>query len=218
MTITLNAKSRTASENLGQLRKAGMVPAVVYGAGRTNVSISVGTREFQKVLNEAGESGIVTLKIGTDSASVLIHEVTNDPVRGVPEHIDFLAIDITKPIQVKIPLEFTGVSAAVKGGVGVLVKAIHELEVKGLPKDIPHSVFVDISVLDVLDSKIAVSDLALPAGVVAFAKPTDMVALIASFKEEKEEAAAPIDFTQIEVEKKGKKEEEGAEAAAGEKK
>jgi large subunit ribosomal protein L25 len=159
MTITLKASERKAGGDIASLRASGMTPAVVYGAGRETVSVSVSTREFQKVLHEAGESGIVSLSIPGGTANVLIHEVTNDPVRGTPEHVDFLAIDISKPIQVTIPLEFTGVSPAVKGGLGVMVKVLHEIEVKGLPNAIPHSVAVDIASLDVLDSHITVADL-----------------------------------------------------------
>lgn len=209
MTITLTAKERKAGVGLDELRASGQVPAVVYGAGRETTSISVSSRDFQKVFKEAGESGIITLEMPNGKASVLVHDMTNDPVRGTPSHVDFLAIDISKPIQVKIPLEFTGVSPAVKGGLGVLVKVIHEIEVKGLPSAIPHTLAVDISVLDVLDSHIKVSDLKLPSGVEVLAKENDMVVSISAFKEEKEDAPTVIDFASIEVEKKGKKEEEG---------
>jgi large subunit ribosomal protein L25 len=200
MTITLTAQERKAGVGLDELRASGHVPAVVYGAGRETASISVPSREFQKVFKEAGESGIITLVMPSGKASVLVHDMTNDPVRGTPEHVDFLAIDVTKPIQVKIPLEFTGVSPAVKGGLGVLVKVIHEIEVKGLPSA-------------VLDSNVKVSDLLVPAGVELFAKPTDIVVSISAFKEEKEDAPTAIDFASIEVEKKGKKEEEGEATA-----
>ena len=209
MTITLKATARDTSENLTNLRKGGFVPAVVYGAGRASENVSVTLKDFTKALKEAGESTTVKLSTPKGDATVLIHEVTLDPVKNIPSHVDFLAIDTTKPIEVALPIEFIGVSPAVKGGLGVLVKALHEVEVKGLAQDIPHNIEVDISVLDVLDSHITVADLKFPKGVTALAKDTDLVAVISAIKEEKEEVAAPIDFTQIEVEKKGKKEEEG---------
>ncbi len=214
MSLQLTATTRDAGKNLTNIRAEGTVPAVVYGSGRESMSIAVPAREFSKVLAVAGESGAVELSLPNGKVTVLIHEVVNDALKGTPIHIDFLAIDVTKPIQVSIPLEFIGTSPAVKGSLGTLVKVLHEIEVKGLSKDIPHSIEVDISTLDVLDSHISVSDLKLPAGVVALAKETDIVASIAAVKEEKEEAAAPIDFASIEVEKKGKKEEEGAAEAA----
>ncbi len=212
MTTTLKATSREAGKNVSAIRAEGLVPAVVYGAGRETVSVSVPLRDFQKVHAEAGESGTVELAMPSGTATVLIHEVVNDPVRGTPLHVDFLAIDVTKPIEVSIPLEFSGVAPAVKGNLGSLVKVMHEIEVRGLAKHIPHQIEVDISVLENLDSQIAISDLALPAGVEALAEADSVVASIAPLQEEKEESAGPIDFTQIEVEKKGKKDEEGESA------
>ncbi len=212
MVITLKAAARTADEKLTNIRAAGSVPAVVYGAGRTTVSISVPLKDFKQVLKEAGESGTLVLELPDGKATVLVHEVSNNPVTGVPEHVDFLAIDVTKPIEVTVPIEFTGVAPAEKNGLGVLVKVMHEMHIKGLSKDIPHSVVVDLGSLTELGSHILVKDVTLPAGVTALAKETDIVANISAIKEEKE-AVTAIDFESIEVAKKGKKEEEGAEEA-----
>ena len=210
MTITLKTTARNAGENLTKLRKDGFVPAVVYGAGRETENLTVSLRDFTKVLKQAGESTTFTLELPKGKVTVLIHDVTLDPIRNTPSHVDFLAIDTTKPIEVAVAIEFTGTSPAVKGGLGSLVKIMHEIEVKGLSTAIPHMIEVDLSGLDVLDSHITVADLKLPKGVEAMAKDTDIVAAIASIKEEKEEVTA-IDFTQIAVEKKGKKEEEATE-------
>src|SRR6185436_3784218 len=96
---------------------------------------------------------------------VLIHEVQVDPVTDEPIHVDFLAIDMKKKIRVKVPLEFEGISNAVKTGIGNLVKALHEVEVEALPKDLPHTLVVDISKLETLEDNVFVSDIKLPAGV-----------------------------------------------------
>ena len=212
MTTTLKAHARSEGANITTLRKEGLVPAVIYGAGRKTESVSVSQKDLAKAWKAEGESGTVTLELDGKNITVLIHELTNDPVRDVPQHVDFLAIDVNKPIEVAVALEFTGVSAAVKGALGTLVKSMHELEVKGLPKDIPHMIEVDLSGLDAVDSHILVKDIKLPKGVEATADAEAMVANIASIKEEKEEVSGPIDFSAIEVEKKGKKEEEAAAA------
>lgn len=209
MTTILKAEAREAGENLITVRKEGFIPAVVYGAGRTTESIKVSQKEFLKVWKEAGESGTISLELPKGKATVLIHEVANDAVRDIPQHVDFLAIDVTKPIEVAIPLEFVGVSAAIKGGMGTLVKSLHEIEVRGLAGDIPHMIEVDLSPLDALDTHILVKDLKLPKGVVALVDGEVIVANVSALQEEKDEVAAPIDFSAIEVEKKGKKEEEG---------
>jgi len=213
MVIKLKGTARDAAENVTKIRENGGIPAVVYGAGRETISLTVPQGEFAKVSKEAGESGTVSLDIGGSIVTVLIHDVSVDPVRGHPIHADFLAIDVTKPIEVSLPLEFTGVAPAIKAGLGTLVKVLHEVHVRGLSKDLPHSVAVDISSLDVVDSHISVADLVLPEGVAVLGKPTDIVVSIAAVREEVEEAATAIDFAAIEVEKKGKKEEEGESEA-----
>lgn len=213
--FNLKAKIRDGKEDLVGLRKAGEIPAVLYGMGIANTSISVSTTEFKKILHKAGESSTIKITLPKGGADVLIHEVQRDPVSDEPIHIDFLAIDVNKAIKVKIPLEFTGVSEAVKSGVGILVKVLHEVEIEALPKDLPHNLTVDISKLTDLESQILVSDIELPAGVVMITKEGEVVAAIAEQKEEKEESV-PVDLSAIEVEKKGKKEEEAPETASAE--
>ena len=193
------------------LRKSGEIPAVFYGMGKPTTSISVGIVPFKKVWYTAGESSAVKISLLDGDIDVLIHEVQTDPVTDEPIHVDFLAIDMKKKIQVKVPLEFVGIAGAVKSGIGNLVKVLHEIEVEALPSDLPHNLEVDISSLAGLDNNIVVADIKLPAGVVAITDGTEVVASVIAQVEEKEEVAVPVDLSAIEVEKKGKKDEEGAE-------
>lgn len=216
---TLTATKRSKADNLGTVRSNGMIPAVVYGARVENTLISVPSILFEKVFKVVGESSTVVLEIGSEGGKaqkvdVLIHDVQVDPVKGFPIHVDFLAIDMNKPVQVAIPVEFIGTAQAEKDSLGVLVKVLYEVEIEALPKDLPHSVTVDVTSLATLDSQIHVSDLKMPAGVVAITSGDEVVALIAAVKEEVEEEAAPVDLSAIEVEKKGKKEDEGGEPEA----
>lgn len=211
--FAIKAKTREASVKVDALRKSGEIPAVFYGAGKETTPISVGTVEFKKVWREAGESSAVKITTPGEVIDALIHEVQVDPITEEPIHVDFLAIDMKKKITVGVPLEFTGVSNAVKSGIGNLVKSIHELEVEALPADLPHSLPVDISKLETLKDQIFVYDVELPAGVTLVSNPSDVVASIIEQVEEKEEVVAPVDLSAIEVEKKGKKDEEGTEEA-----
>ncbi|MFA6300978.1 MAG: 50S ribosomal protein L25 [Candidatus Paceibacterota bacterium] len=214
--FSIKAKNRDVGTKLDALRKGGEIPAVFYGAGKTSTPIAISTIEFKKVWRDAGESSAV--KISTEEGKnidVLIHEVQVDPVTDEPMHVDFLAIDMKKKIKVNVPLVFEGISNAVKSGIGNLVKVLHEVEIEALPNDLPHDLVVDLSKLETLDSQIFVSDIKLPAGVVIIDAPTEVVASIVEQVEEKEEVV-PVDLSAIEVEKKGKKDEEGTEAAAEE--
>lgn len=204
---TLVATMRSKADKLSTVRSNGMVPAVVYGASTENTPISVPAIDFVKVFKEAGESSTIVLDMGNKKVDVLIHDVQFDPVKGFPLHVDFLAVDMNKPVEVSIPLEFTGVAPAEKSGLGTLVKVLHEIEIKALPKDLPHNFNVDLSTLVTLDDKIHVKDIKLGSGITLITDGEEIVALVSVAKEEKEDAA-PVDLSSIEVEKKGKKEEE----------
>jgi len=208
--ITLMAQTReTFGKKLADARAAGRLPVVIYGSKESTQPLFVDLKEFKKVLSIAGESTLVTLEIGGQKKDVLIHEVAHHPVSGEPIHADLLAVDTNKPITVHVPLVFDGVAPAIKELGGALVKVLHELEIEALPKDLPHDIKVDISVLVTLDSQIHVKDLVLPKGVTTEVDGEEMVALITEAGEEVVEEEGPVDLSAIEVETKGKKEEEG---------
>lgn len=204
--FTIEAKMKEAKASNTFLRENGLIPAVLYGGPAKTTGITVILKEFEKVLKGAGESSTVTVNLDGKKVETLIHDVQFSPVTNKPVHADFLVIDTSKPIDVTVPIEFTGVAPAVKGGLGTLVKVMHEIEVRALPKDLPHSIVIDLGNLVDLESQIAIKDVILPSGVTATSKPTEVVASIATIKEEKE--SVPVDLSAIEVEKKGKKEEE----------
>jgi large subunit ribosomal protein L25 len=210
--LTLSAEIRNKGVDTETLRKGGMIPAVFYGAGQATTSISISNVEFKKIWHKVGESSTVKITTPGGSVDTLIHEVQTNPVTDEPIHVDFLVVDMNKPIRVNVALDFVGISNAVKSGLGTLVKVLHEIEIEALPKDLPHNLTVDISKLETIEDQVLVSDIKLPAGVTCIAGPDEVVASVALQKEEKEEVAEPVDLTKIEVEKKGKKEEEGAPA------
>lgn len=210
----IKAKNRDLKVKREDLLKAGEIPAVFYGKGEKANSISVSVVEFKKVWHKAGESSAVKLSVDGKNIDTLIHDVQLDPVKHEPIHVDFLTIDMNKKITVSVPIEFIGISPAVKSNLGNLVKVMHEVEVEALPANLPHDIKADISNLVGLDSVVLVSDLVMPSGVEAISNLNDVVASIVAQKEEKEEESVPVDLSKIEVEKKGKKDEEGAEATA----
>ena len=203
----IKATNRDTKSNLDVLRKNGEIPAVFYGMGKDTTSISIPVVEFKKIWHKAGESSAVSIATDKGSVDALIHEVQRHPITGEPVHVDFLVIDMNKTITVSVPLEFVGISGAVKSGVGTLVKVLYEVEVEALPKDLPQKITVDISTLATVEDGILVSDLILPKNVTLVTKGTEVVASIAEQKEEVE-STTPVDLSAIEVEKKGKKEEE----------
>ena len=209
----LTATKRSKTDKLEFIRSNGMIPAVVYGAQVENTLVSVLSSTFAKTLKIAGETSTIVLEIAGATEKekptrfdVLIHEVQVHPVKGYPLHVDFLAIDMNKPVEVTIPLEFIGLAKAEKDGLGSLVKVLHEIDIEALPKDLPHNIEVDVTGIETLEDLIHVKDIKLPKGVTLVTEGEDVVALVAAAKEEVEEVI--VDLTAIEVEKKGKKEEE----------
>jgi len=196
-----------------ETKKEACIPAVYYGTHAASTPIFINAIDFGKVFASAGESSTVTVMTEHGPETALIHDVQRDPVKGHPIHVDFYIIEKGQKVHVQIPLHITGESPAVKAG-GVLVQVMHELSVEGDPSLLPHDFTVDISSLVANDSVIHVSDIALPKGVELYhISGTDVVVAIAQAKEESEDAPVAIDLSAIEVEKKGKKEEEAAPEA-----
>ncbi len=203
--LKLNIQERDLKDSAASFRTKGLLPCVYYGPKDKPVSIVADQTEFLKILKQAGESTVVALVNGKEEIEVLIHDVSYDPVKGQVIHVDFYVPEKGKTVEVEVPIEFVGVSGAVKDMGGTLVKVLHGIEVEALPKDLPKNVTVDISVLKDLESQILAKDIKLPAGVTLITDPEEVVASISAAEEE--EAVAVADIASIEVAKKGKKEE-----------
>jgi large subunit ribosomal protein L25 len=148
-----------------QLRKQGFVPGTIYGKKVKSISLSVTIDDFAKVYKEAGESGLVELTLNKDVHPVLIHNVQIDPIRGNPLHVEFYQVDLKEKVHTKVPVEFTGESAAVANKIGVLLTITDEVEVEALPTDLPEKFTVDVSSLADIDAELKVKDLKATDGV-----------------------------------------------------
>lgn len=197
----------TSARNPKETKRAGMIPAVYYGAHAKSTPIFIDEAGFRKAYSQAGESSSILLKTEHGNENAMIHEVQHHPVKGFPTHVDFYIVEKGQKVHVNIPITFIGESEAVKSG-GILVKVVHELSVEGEPDKLPHEINVDISSLKTKDSVIHVKDISLPNGVnVYHLNEEDIVAAISEAKEESDQVA-PVDLSQIEVVEKGKKETE----------
>lgn len=206
--VSLNATIRDKKTNLELLRKQGALPGVLYGENMKNVSVKVIKKDLEKVLKTAGETSIISLDIGGESTDVLIHQIAKEPVTGKIIHIDFFHPSSKKKIEAEIELVFEGESEAVKSGGAILIKELKEIKVKGLAKDLPKELIVDISTLKTLEDRVLVKDLQLPAGIEIFGHhEEDIVAHVALPKEEKEMKAPeqPIEGAEASTESEPEK-------------
>ncbi len=197
------------------------MPAVLYGPGVESTPLAVSAKDFEKALKEAGETSLVMLKLEDGKThNVLIHDVAKDPLTLAPIHADFYAVRMDKPIEAKVPLVFAGESPAVKNEGGILVKVAHELEVKALPKDLPHELSVDLSRLEHVGDKIHARDLALPPSLEVHADLEKVLVLVEAppAAEVAEVAPVPAEAAPVEVktEREAKAEEKKKEVGEAE--
>lgn len=213
--VTLNVQKR---EEKGKgaarsLRRAMMIPAVLYRGGGS-LPIKIPKKELlQFVHSTAGEQVMVNLKFAEgDNRLALMKEYQVDPTRREMLHVDFFEVSLSEKVRVSVPVSTIGEPVGVKRDKGILQNLLREIEVECLPDKIPGHVRVDISGLEIGQS-LHVGDLNLGEDVKILTDPTEVFAnIIAPAVEEAApaEAAAP-EVTEPEVIKKGKKEEEAEE-------
>jgi len=200
--IDLKAQKRTIlGKKVKTLRREGVIPAHIFGKGLKTLHISVGDREFLKVFDQAGETGIVNVKIDSSEHPVLIRNVQEHPVTRQLLHIDFYQVNLKEKVTVNVPLEFEGEPLAVEKKEGLLLTPISEIEIEALPADLPETVKVDISRLEKIDDTIHVKDLKVDkAKIEILTDPEAIVATIGELVTKKmEEVEAEIEAEQAEA-------------------
>lgn len=228
----LQASRRDPKEDLEETRKAGKIPAVIYGKGKENINLSLDGIAFRKVFTKAGENSLVDLEIDGEAKpkNVLIHDLQMNPVTDQIIHIDFYEVRMDEEVETEVPLKFVGESPAVKDLEGTLLTNKTEVEVKCLPANIPHEIEVDISKIATFEDNILAKDLKIPNGVELLTDLEEVIALVNPPRSEEElkelegevvENVEAVEATEEkkeeegeanEVKEEGKKEEPKAEA------
>lgn len=217
--MELQVKKREQVGKSAALRRSGSIPLELYGKGVENLHLTAPVKDFKKVLKEAGENTIVNAILDGKKYPVIIHEVVRDGVSGDILNVDLYQIRMDEKIKLMVPLEFIGVSVAVKEKNGLLVKSLQEIEVEALPMDVPHILQVDISKITEIGQSLYVKDLDLPKTAKALFEPETVVATVtAKVTEEEElakqqEAGAGIETVKVEAEEK-KAERDAAKVAS----
>ncbi|MGH9228585.1 MAG: 50S ribosomal protein L25 [Acidimicrobiales bacterium] len=202
----------TGSPASRRLRATGRVPAVLYGRGAEPAPISVEWRDLRSALTtDKGLNALLTLKIGSKRTKAIVKEMQRHPVRRDVLHIDFLAVDVDKPITTDVPLLLEGEPEKVIRDDGVVEQILNVLIVTAKPDAIPGHIAVDVSDLEI-GQHITVGDLRLPADVTTEADPGDTIvtakltSLALAEEEEEEEGEEGEEVEGVEG--------EGAEGAA----
>ena len=195
-------------------RREGMIPITVYGGGVETVAAVAPARDLAAILrSEAGRNTIFTLEVdGVGETEVMFHDRQIDPVKGRLIHADLTRLVKGQKIEVTVPLHLVGEPVGVKESQGVLEQIIREIQIRCQPREIPDTLDVDVSHLNVHDT-LHVSDLKVSEGIEILTDPEQLIATVGIVREEVEAPAAGEgeEPAEPEVIGKGKKEEEGEE-------
>jgi len=204
--LTAERRAERGSRPAGRLRRAGVVPAVVYGLGGDTVSVSVGSRDVTHILAR-GANTLITLRLAGDDQLTLARQVQRHPTRGDILHVDFIRVSTDVAVTAEVPLRLNGEPEGVRNG-GLLEQLVFGLPIEARPQDIPTEIEADVSALQIGD-QVRLTDLTLPAGVTPTIEPDALIAQVVAPRvaEEAEEAAEGEAA-------EGAEGEEGAEAPA----
>jgi len=224
--VVLKASKRdVVGKQVKALRRAGQLPAVIYGRHTEPINVSLDARSANAALAKVTSSSLVTLDVDGKKYPALVREKQRNYIKGVLTHVDFLAVSLTETLRAEVRIELTGMSLAVKDFDAVLVTGMHTLSVECLPADLPDRIVVDIAPLVKVGDSIHVRDISLGDKVRILDDGDNMIVNATYAKIEVEVVATPAEGVVapeagepgLSVER-GKKEEEAAEGEKAEKK
>jgi len=177
--LAATPRSERGSRPAGRLRRAGGVPAVVYGLGNDPITVSVPSRELAHILaGEAGANTLINLQVDGDTMLTLARQIQRHPTRGDLVHVDFIRIRRDVAVSADVPLHLLGEPNGVRDG-GLLEQLVFTVTVEAMPGNIPVALELEVSELDIGDQRHA-SDVALPDGVTTHLDPETVVAQVAA--------------------------------------
>ncbi len=205
-----------------RVRASGRIPAIVYGAKKDSVPVTVDPKQIGRILHsDSGHNTVFDLKVGGEQTKAMIVDWQYEPIKGTLMHIDLKRIAMDQALRVGVPVQLTGVPEGVKTQGGILEQMLREVEIECLPSDIPDHIELDVTAL-VFGQVLRVSDLPHSDKIKFVTDETQPVAHITSVKEVVEAApaeagaeAAAAAPAEPEVIKKGKQETEEAAPEAG---
>lgn len=193
--MNLNAvKREETGKHVRRLRRAGRIPAVVYGHHAAPVALAIDRREFEHVFKRVGHTQLVDLAVdGGRTHKVLIKEIQTHPRFLGAIHVDLLQVSMREKLQVQVPVVLTGESPAVERGEADILHVLHQVRVECLPGDIPEAIVIDVSDLKEVGDQLRVADLPAIENVTILDDPEETVVKASARRElitEEEEAEA----------------------------
>jgi large subunit ribosomal protein L25 len=205
-------------KQVNALRRAGKLPAVMFGYQVESTPITLDTHEVTKLLGRLSSSSIVTIDLDGKQYPTLVREKQRDFIKNRLLHVDFQVVSLTENIRSQVRIEFTGTAPAVTDYSAIIVTSLTELEVEGLPADLPERIIVDISNLVKIGDGVHVRDIVVSDKVVIIDDPDEIIVHATAPRVEEVEEVVPeeVEVLEPEVIEHGKKEEEEVEEEEGE--
>jgi large subunit ribosomal protein L25 len=188
--LSIDVQPRTVTgKKVSKLRRANVIPGVVYGHGAELAPVQVDERSLDRFLARLSASSLINVVVAGEEAArpAIIREVQRNPLNHRVEHIDFLEVSLKERIRADVPITFSGESPAVVDGSGVLVEGLSTVEVECLPMELPQEIVVDLSKLANIDDVLTVGGLQVPEGVTVHTPADHLVARIIARREIVEE-------------------------------
>jgi large subunit ribosomal protein L25 len=207
------ANREILGKKVKHLRRQGITPVHVFGHGIDSLALQCDTRELERVLNQAGQTRLVNLKLAKEKKprTVVVREFDRDWRKGELVHVDFYQVKMEEKIRLEVPVVLLGEAPALRSKTNMLDHELGTFTVECLPAKIPDSIEVDISSLTELDQAIRVKDIALDKDITVLNNPDLVVAKISLRPVEKVEEKVVEEVAAAEAE--GEAAEEEAEAA-----
>lgn len=190
---SLAAQSRLETgKHVSRLRRAGRLPAVVYGHGLPSSNLSVDAHEFELFRRRTGANTLLDLVVdGGKPTPALVHGVQVHPVSRHPLHVDLFAVRMTEELTVDVPIVTTGTSVLIEREGGTLHHAIDSVRVRALPDHLPHTIEISIDGLTSFDQVIHVRDLPIPSDAHLLTDPDEVAVRILPPRVEEAAVAQP---------------------------
>ncbi len=200
-TLSVESRELRGKEAAKRLRREGKLPAVIYGHKETPVSLTINAKELSDLLHHHGSHGFLTLKGAGADMTAIIKSFQRHPVKNIPTSVDFLRVSLNEEITVTVPIHLENEPLDVKSGDGLLVQSLHEITITAAASTMPQSITVDISGLVLNGPAIHISEITLPAGVVAVNDGDEAIAAVNP--PTKADLDAPMDEADAAVEAEG---------------
>ena len=176
--ISLKLEERTVvGKQVRQLRRDGLVPAVIHDHGKPSVHVIGKYPEVYKVYRQAGRHHAIKLSVGDKTYTALIKTTAFEPRKHQLSHVVFGAVEANEKVNAEIPVRLTDDIPAERASL-LVIRQLEVVEVEALPKDLPDEIIVDASSLVEVGDKLSVSDIVIPTGVVIITEPEHAIATV----------------------------------------